>query len=175
MNHVRRGGITGEALRILLAVLAGIVIVGNAHSAEPVLQFSTPERAALYDELTREFRCLKCQNQNLADSNAGLASDLRNEIQQQVEAGQGRDEIAAYLVARYGEFVLYRPPFKRSTWALWIGPFILLLVGVGYAYVLIRRHRREAEHVVADKQSAEFQRIARDLLDEPSNMRDSAP
>ena len=112
----------------LLIILASII--SSVHAAEMLLQFANDEQAGLYQLLTEEFRCLKCQNQNLADSNAGLAKDLRNEIYQAVLQGQGRDEIADYLVARYGEFVLYRPPVKKVTYLLWFGPFLLLLLAI---------------------------------------------
>lgn len=154
---------------LIRTVVVGLLLwlpAGVSLGAEPVLNFSSPERAQLYGELTREFRCLKCQNQNLADSNASLAADLREEIRTQVEAGKGRDEIAAYLVARYGDFVLYRPPFRRSTWALWIGPFVLLLIGIAYAAVLIRRHRSAGVQTPADAATTDYQRIARGLLED---------
>lgn len=117
-----------------------ITFVGSlvpVHAAEPLLQFANSEQADLYQLLTEEFRCLKCQNQNLADSNAGLAQDLRNEIYQAVLKGQSRDEIANYLVARYGDFVLYRPPIKKATYLLWFGPFLLLLFAIGGAWFFI--------------------------------------
>jgi len=78
----------------------------------------------------RQVRCLVCQNETLADSQAGLADDLRREIRDQMRAGQTDDEIAAYLTQRYGDFVLYRPPLKPSTYVLWFGPFVLLGAGV---------------------------------------------
>src|SRR5919108_3229117 len=89
--------------------------------------------------LERELRCLVCQNQSLAESNAPLAVDLRNQVREQLAAGKSEREVVDYLVARYGDFVLYRPPLKASTLALWAGPFVFLIGGF---YVLIRLLRR---------------------------------
>ena len=91
-------------------------------------------------ELAAELRCLVCQNQSLAESNAGLAVDLRNQIRAQLARGASEREVLDFMVARYGDFVLYRPPLKASTFLLWFGPFVLLIAGI---YVLIRRIRRQ--------------------------------
>ena len=89
--------------------------------------------------LESELRCLVCQNQTLADSNADLAADLRREVRALAVAGKSDEEIKAYLVARYGDFVLYDPPVKPITWMLWFGPFALLLVGAVVWWVVLRR------------------------------------
>jgi cytochrome c-type biogenesis protein CcmH len=93
--------------------------------------------------LAEELRCLVCQNQTIADSNASLALDLRNEIREQVSQGKSDDEIRAYMVARYGDFVLYRPPWKSTTVLLWAGPFVLLAVGFTILFVTVRRRRKQ--------------------------------
>jgi cytochrome c-type biogenesis protein CcmH len=94
--------------------------------------------------LAHELRCLVCQNQTLADSNAPLAVDLRNQIREQLAAGRSEQDVRDFMVARYGDFVLYRPPLKAATLALWIGPFVFLALG---AWLLARRlaRRRVAE------------------------------
>jgi cytochrome c-type biogenesis protein CcmH len=89
--------------------------------------------------LAVELRCLVCQNQTLADSNAPLAVDLRNQIREQLKAGKSEQDVVDFMVARYGDFVLYRPPLKASTVALWAGPFAILVLG---AWLLLRRIRR---------------------------------
>jgi cytochrome c-type biogenesis protein CcmH len=94
--------------------------------------------------LAEELRCLVCQNQTIADSNASLALDLRNEIREQISKGKSDDEIRDYMVARYGDFVLYRPPLKSTTLLLWLGPFALLAVGAAIFVVMVRRRRKEA-------------------------------
>ena len=93
------------------------------------------------NHLASELRCLVCQNQTLADSNAPLAVDLRNQIREQLAEGKSERDVVEFLVARYGDFVLYRPPFKASTIALWAGPFVLLALG---AWLLRRIVRRRA-------------------------------
>jgi cytochrome c-type biogenesis protein CcmH len=90
---------------------------------------------------SQEVRCLVCQNETLADSQADLAADLRREIREQMQAGKSDEEISAFLTARYGDFVLYRPPLKPSTYPLWFGPFVLLGVGL---FALYRRLHRGA-------------------------------
>ena len=92
--------------------------------------------------LAEELRCLVCQNQTIADSNAPLALDLRNQIREQVSQGRSDEQIRAYMVERYGDFVLYRPPFKAATAILWIGPFALLALGIAIAIVIARRRAR---------------------------------
>ena len=89
--------------------------------------------------LAEELRCLVCQNQTLAESNAPLAVDLRNQMREQLAKGASEREVREFMVARYGDFVLYKPPFKASTAALWLGPFALLLIGI---VLLVRRVRR---------------------------------
>jgi cytochrome c-type biogenesis protein CcmH len=91
--------------------------------------------------LAHELRCLVCQNQTLADSNAPLAQDLRNQIREQLKAGKSERDVIDFMVARYGDFVLYRPPFNATTVALWTGPFVLLALG---AWLLARRVRKKA-------------------------------
>jgi cytochrome c-type biogenesis protein CcmH len=103
--------------------------------------------------LAHELRCLVCQNQTLADSNAPLAVDLRNQIREQLKGGASEREVIDFMVARYGDFVLYRPPFKASTLALWIGPFVLLALG---AFLLVRRlvRRRAPEPQLSEAERA---------------------
>jgi len=93
------------------------------------------------NDLAEELRCLVCQNQTIADSNAPLALDLRNQIRQQVAQGRTDEQIRAYMVARYGDFVLYRPPLKATTVMLWLGPLALLLVGAGVFWTVVRKRR----------------------------------
>ena len=90
-------------------------------------------------ELSSELRCLVCQNQTLADSNAPLAVDLRNQVREQLKSGKSERDVVDFLVARYGDFVLYRPPLKASTVLLWAGPFILLAFGLFLLFLRIRR------------------------------------
>ena len=104
-----------------------------------VLEQEIPDVEKRVNALSTELRCLVCQNQTIADSNAPLAVDLRNQIREQVKRGASDREILDFMTARYGDFVLYRPPFKAATLALWLGPFLLLAAA---AWFLIRRVRR---------------------------------
>ncbi len=98
------------------------------------------------NEIASELRCLVCQNQTIADSNAGLAVDLKNQVREMVKKGQTEKEIVDYMVTRYGDFVLYRPPVKATTYLLWAGPFLLL--GIGLVVLMINLRKRAA--LVAD-------------------------
>lgn len=102
------------------------------------------QQEARYQALIAELRCLVCQNQTIAESNAPLAVDLRNQVKTQIIAGRSQAEIVGYLTERYGDFVLYRPPFKASTALLWLGPFLLLLGGLVWALRYVRGTRRPA-------------------------------
>jgi cytochrome c-type biogenesis protein CcmH len=103
--------------------------------------------------LAEELRCLVCQNQTLADSHAPLAVDLRNEIRDQLAKGASEREVREFMVARYGDFVLYRPPFKASTALLWGGPFLLLLAGAVLLYRMLRRRRPPEPQLSADERA----------------------
>jgi cytochrome c-type biogenesis protein CcmH len=116
----------------------------TAQTQEPPV-FDTPEQELRFAELTTELRCTVCQNQNLADSDAPLAQDLRQEIEDMILAGRTDDQIKTFLVERYGDFVLYRPPVQGNTVALWAMPMVLLLVGaVAVVFVVRNRNRKLA-------------------------------
>ncbi len=123
---------------LLLAVCAG-ACAGEAHPAadDPVLE-------ARMTALASELRCLVCQNQTIADSHSGLAQDLRQQIREQLRQGRSEAEIRDYMTARYGNFVLYRPPFNAATALLWLGPALLLLLGLSALAVVLRRRQRLA-------------------------------
>jgi cytochrome c-type biogenesis protein CcmH len=141
------------ALFILALLLSATALAREAlpESADPVLE----KRVV---KLTSDLRCLVCQNQSLADSHAELAIDLKNQVRAQMLAGKSDAEIRDYMVARYGDFVLYDPPFKARTVLLWAGPFLLMLIGLGglAIYLRGRRNRVEAgELAPADRARAE--------------------
>ena len=129
-----------------------------------------PALDARLKALENELRCLVCQNQTLAESNAPLAEDLRKEVRELAVAGKSDDDIRAYLVARYGDFVLYKPPVKATTYALWFGPFVLLAAGIAvWLTVLRRRARMPADDAPDDEpppMNAAAASRARALLDE---------
>ena len=128
------------------SLLALALLVAPALAQDPALEKRVTG-------LAHELRCLVCQNQTLADSNAPLAVDLRNQIREQLKGGASEREVIDFMVARYGDFVLYRPPFKASTLALWIGPFVLLALG---AFLLVRRlvRRRAPEPQLSEAERA---------------------
>ncbi|MBY4675981.1 cytochrome c-type biogenesis protein [Marinobacterium arenosum] len=105
-------------------------------------EFKDEQTRERFRHLTAELRCPKCQNQNLADSDAPIAKDLRNEIHRMLQAGEPDGEIIDFMVTRYGEFVLYRPPLTGSTYLLWYGPFLLLAIGALVVLMISRRKRR---------------------------------
>ncbi|RBJ80914.1 cytochrome c-type biogenesis protein CcmH, partial [Xanthomonas oryzae pv. oryzae] len=107
------------------------------------LRYASAEEEARFHALTAELRCVQCQNQSLADSNAQIAQDLRREVLALMHEGRSDAQIRQFLVARYGEFVLYRPRVESRTWLLWFGPLLVLLLGVG-AVVLVVRKRSAA-------------------------------
>lgn len=153
-----------SALRILLAAL--VLAVSPAFAQEPQLADPALEQRAR--DLSREIRCVVCQSQSVADSDADIAQELRVLIREQIAAGKSDQEIRDYLVARYGDFVLFDPPFKASTYVLWIGPFaILLFAAVGVA-IFFRRRAEEparARALSADEHS----RVERLLHDGPED------
>jgi cytochrome c-type biogenesis protein CcmH len=131
---------------LLAAVLAAAM---SAQAAIEAYRFDDPALEARYKSLIDELRCLVCQNQNLADSNAELAQDLRRKTYEMLVAGRSDDEILDFMVQRYGDFVLYRPPLRPATVLLWIGPFVILAVGLGVLARVVSR-RRAAEATSAD-------------------------
>lgn len=128
--------------RLLLACLLGLSLAGAAHAAIDTYEFKDEAERERFRTLTQELRCPKCQNQNIADSNAPIATDLRREIFRMLEEGQSNREIADFLVMRYGDFVLYKPPVDARTYLLWFGPAALLGGGLLLLGVLVVRRRR---------------------------------
>jgi cytochrome c-type biogenesis protein CcmH len=148
------------ALRLLLAaaLLALVPLAGLAKTALPLA--ADPALELRMMNLAEGLRCLVCQNQSLAESNAELAVDLRNQIREQMRRGASDRDVVAYLVARYGDFVLYRPPLKASTLLLWSGPGILLLIGLGLlTRTVVRRRGRAMPAPLSDADRARAQEL----------------
>jgi len=129
-------------MRLLTGLLLSLVLVASAQAAIDTYTFKSEAEREQFRQLTAELRCPKCQNQNIADSNAPIATDLRREIFRMLEEGQDNQQITDYLVARYGDFVRYKPALNSSTWLLWFGPAGLLLGGVLLLGVIVLRKRR---------------------------------
>jgi cytochrome c-type biogenesis protein CcmH len=136
-----------------------LTVLANGNEAVPAADDPVLEKRVM--DLAEELRCLVCQNQTLADSNAELALDLRRQIREQLKEGKTERQVIDYLVDRYGDFVLYRPPLKASTVLLWFGPFLLLALG---ALVLVGRIRRQRGDTQAPLSQADHARAA-ELLD----------
>jgi cytochrome c-type biogenesis protein CcmH len=117
----------------------------------------SPQAQARWDHIAAELRCLVCQNESLASSNAELAVDLRREVRGLIDQGQSDTEIRSFLVSRYGDFVLYKPEVKPVTWLLWFGPFALLLLALGVAFRLMRR--RPAAPPLTDSERARIRQL----------------
>ncbi|MCM2252289.1 MAG: cytochrome c-type biogenesis protein CcmH [Ramlibacter sp.] len=146
-----------------LLMLALALVAAGARQALPLAE--DPALEARMAHLAGQLRCLVCQNQTIADSNAPLAVDLKNRIREQLRAGRSDAEVIAYMADRYGDFVLYRPPLKASTTLLWYGPLAFLVLGGAAAWVAVRRRRPGANAV--DLSDAQRQRAAALLAGEP--------
>jgi len=147
---------------VVITMLFFSVAVSAIDVQEP---FDNPEHAERYDALTKEIRCLVCQNEAIADSTAPLAADLRREVRRMVEEGQTDNEIKDFLVTRYGDFVLYRPQFKATTATLWLAPLGFLLIGA-IAFVMVIK-RRSA--MPSDQDAPLMDDLADDLMDDQVN------
>jgi cytochrome c-type biogenesis protein CcmH len=147
----------------LLLVALNLVRPSAAGEAQPVA--ADPALEERVTALATELRCLVCQNQTLADSNAPLAVDLRNQIRERMREGASERDIVAFMVERYGDFVLYRPPWKATTVLLWLGPILLMLGGLAALFYRLARRRRDG--APRELSSAERARAAALLADEP--------
>jgi cytochrome c-type biogenesis protein CcmH len=125
--------------RLVLVPVFLLMVSATSLAIDTEEPFDDPALQARYDQLIEEFRCLVCQNQAIADSNATLAADLRREIHRMLNEGMSDAEITTFLVERYGDFVLYRPPVKPSTWLLWAAPLLFVGIGALTAFFVLRR------------------------------------
>lgn len=132
-------------MRTLFGVflMAGLLFGGKALALDPIV-YDSPAEEMRFKALAAELRCVMCQNQSIADSNAPIAHDLRMEVLRLMREGRSDSEIKQYLVERYSDFVLYEPPLRKGTWLLWAGPFLLLLAGAAGVFMIIKRKNREA-------------------------------
>ncbi|HYM47238.1 MAG TPA: cytochrome c-type biogenesis protein [Burkholderiaceae bacterium] len=146
-------------LRVAIAIVLLALMTSSVIAAKPAVQLDAAgarRSAALAEQL----RCLVCQNQSIAESSAELAVDLRREINEQIRAGRSDSEIVDFMVARYGDFVLYRPPVKRHTLLLWFGPALLATAAlIAFMRALRNRRRRMVERPLTDAEHAEAERL----------------
>lgn len=148
-------------MRWLLVIILLIPCLAAAEEARPLAD--NPQAEARLKQLAVDLRCLVCQNQTLADSNAPLAEDLRQEVREMIAKDMSDKDIIDFLVARYGDFVLYRPPLKATTTLLWLGPFLLLIAGATTLVLALRRRQKKLADVSLSEE--ERNRVAR-LLSE---------
>lgn len=149
--------------RLAVALLAGLA-AASALAVQPEEMLADPALEARAREVSRDLRCLVCQNQSIDDSDAPLAHDLRVLLRQRLSAGDSNEQARQYLVDRYGDYVLLKPPFKKTTLVLWLGPPVLLLAGAAAAFAVYRQRRLKP---AADALSAEEKaRLARLLKDD---------
>ena len=146
-----------------LVLLAALAWLAAADAKDAVPAAADPALEARVMALSAELRCLVCQNQTIADSHADLAVDLRDQVREKMRQGMSDAQIIDFMVERYGDFVLYRPPFKATTVLLWVGPFVLLAIGLAVLFYRLSRRRRTEEVRLAP---ADEER-ARRLLGEP--------
>lgn len=154
--------------RVLTGLVFGLFIL-QVHAAIEPLTFKDSDHESQYRRLLAEVRCLVCQNQSLAESNAGLAGDLREIIYEQVQSNASDEEIVDFLVSRYGDFVLYRPPVRKSTYLLWYGPLALIIVGGAVVLMMIRKRGKIEPTALSKDEQKEIE----DLLDQSSGNKKS--
>ena len=147
--------------RLLISAGLALGLLASAHAAIDTFEFANDAERQRYRSLIEELRCPKCQNQNIADSDAPIATDLRNEIFRMLEEGKSNEEIIDFLVSRYGDFVLYKPPLTSRTLLLWYGPAGMLLLGFGVlGVILIRRRSQNKDRSAAGLSLDEQARLA---------------
>ncbi|MCY4312983.1 MAG: cytochrome c-type biogenesis protein CcmH [Gammaproteobacteria bacterium] len=161
--------LSSRLLKILVVALAVSTLPSVGFTAEPLPELPTSEQQRTYDRLIRELRCLVCKNQNLLDSNAELASDLRKKAHELVVEGKNYQEVVEYMTDRFGTFVMYRPPLKTSTYALWGLPFL----GFVLVLTLIIHRIRKRSQIQLLELGANERKAAEDLLER--RKRESSP
>lgn len=144
---------------LLLFMLVG----GTAFATIDAYEFRTMEDEERFRQLVAELRCPKCQNQNIADSNAGLAKDIKDRTYLLINEGRSNREITAYMVERYGDFITYRPPMRPVTWFLWFGPFLLALLAAAIIFTIKLRQKSPPVIQVTPEQEAKVQELLKKL------------
>ena len=134
-----------QVFHLLWCNLVCVLACSGAFAVEALPASDNPALEAQVMKISTELRCLVCQNQTIADSHADLAVDLRRQVREMLQNGQNEQQVIDYMTARYGDFVLYRPPFKALTALLWIGPAVMVVVGLGTLFVVLRRRSRLAD------------------------------
>lgn len=151
-------------IALLLMLAAGI-----SQAAVDTFEFETEEQRQRFYQLSGELRCPKCQNQNIADSDAPVATDLRRELYRLLDEGQSNDDIIEFMVARYGDFVRYKPALTAQTIILWFGPALFLLIGLATLIIMLRRRQRAMREAQTGHLTAEEQQRLQALLEKKNS------
>lgn len=153
-------------MKKITATLSLLVLLTSSlfsvYAAVEVKQFKKPEHEQRYKKLINELRCVVCQNQNIADSNAELAKDLRKQVFKMIKAGKSDDDILEFMVARYGDFVLYRPEFNSMTFLLWVGPFIIFIIGLTILVSFIRQRKTVVAAELSNEDKEKLKQLLKD-------------
>ncbi|MGB1090651.1 MAG: cytochrome c-type biogenesis protein [Oceanobacter sp.] len=149
------------SLFCLLALQSHAVVEGYKYP------FDSEEEVKQFNELTEELRCPKCQNQNLADSNSPVASDMRSKIYELMQEGQGKQQVIDYMVARYGDFVRYKPPVRGDTLMLWFGPLVVLVIGALVISAMRRSGNKRTVAALTDEEKARLEALRNQSESDP--------
>lgn len=177
--HLTHQSLLSNAMRILtttfVSVIFTLVLSLPVFAAIEAVEFDNSVTKDRYQDIIAELRCLVCQNQNLADSDAELAKDLRRKAAQMIKSGSSDEEILSYMQERYGDFVLYRPPFNSATALLWVGPFVLLFFAACFLIIRIKRRQNdELARPVSKQDDAQRERI-RNLMNNAPQLNSDQP
>ena len=152
-------------MRFLTLIIMSCIFIFSVTAAPvTIYTFDSKEKEKIFYKLSDELRCLVCQNQNIAESNSELAQDLRRQIYDMLMQGKSEDDIVEFMVERYGDYVLFNPPFKPLTWMLWLGPLIIFVFALGYAMRTVKSKRKT--EVVEEQLSSEESSRLSDLKSE---------
>ncbi|ERB64279.1 cytochrome c-type biogenesis protein CcmH [Vibrio coralliilyticus OCN008] len=149
--------------KMILALFAAMTLSLAAHATIQIYEFDDLEQEQQFKELGNTLRCPKCQNNTIADSNAELAVDLRQKVYEMTKEGKSKQEIVDYMIARYGNFVTYNPPFTMATSILWLGPICVVVFGFGF--IVLRTRSRKAQPEQSESWNKEKEARLKELLD----------
>ncbi len=153
--------------RRLLSGILLLIFVLSAQAAIVAFKFTDPAKEARFRKFGEELRCLVCQNESLADSNAELALDLRRVLYKMIQNNASDEEIVSFMVDRYGDFVLYKPPVKPTTWLLWFGPFALVVFGLIILLRVILNTRKQVDSSLSKEEQKQLDSLLKNENEEP--------
>lgn len=158
-----------NSFRTFLAVLFSVFLLGTGFSANATIdayEFTDLDQEERFRQLVAELRCPKCQNQNIADSNAGLAKDIKDRVHRLLQEGKSNNEITVYMVERYGDFITYRPPVRPATWFLWFGPIVIAALVAFFLLIRKLTSKPKQQSVVSPEQQRQVDELMKKLDEE---------